>query len=106
MGKSILITAIVLAAGAAHAEPLRYQTSDGQVFSFTGAEIGGLLYPETDPQDWHELLPDCTATQPDGSKGTWEWANGGWRVVYGEKVAVGFPRQEAPMGAPPECLAE
>jgi hypothetical protein len=106
MGKGTLIGALVLAAGAAQADPLEYQTSDGKAFFFAGAEVGGLLYPASDPTDWHELMPDCTALRPDGSKGTWEWANGGWRVMYGDAVAVGFPRQEAPLGSPDACLAQ
>jgi hypothetical protein len=104
MRKAALILNVLLA-GTAHADPLEYQTSDGQIFLFAGAEVGGLLYPATDPQDWHELMPDCTALRPDGEKGTWEWANGGWRVMYGDRVAVGFPRQEAPLGSPPACLS-
>jgi hypothetical protein len=105
MGRGALIITL-LAASAAQADPLEYQTSDGQHYLFVAGKGGGMLYLQSDTQDWHELLPDCSALRADGTLGTWEWANGGWRVVYGEKVAVGFPRQEAPMGAPPECLAE
>ncbi len=45
------------------------------------------------------LLPACTAHSPEFGTGRWNWANGGFRVLFPEGQIL-FPRQEPPLADP------
>ena len=45
------------------------------------------------------LLPSCTARSDRLGRGRWNWANGGFRVVFPGATFL-FPRQEPPLADP------
>lgn len=96
----VLMSCVACLPGFASAGALEYSTSDGRVFLYAGAEVDGVLYPDTDPTDVYTLNPDCTVTHDTLGAGEWHFANGGWVVEFGGEVKLGFPRQEPPMDVP------
>ena len=95
--KRLLIACLICLPSLARAEADTYATSDGRVFLFAGAEVDGVLYPDTDPTDVYTLNPDCTVTHDTLGAGEWHFANGGWVIEFAGEVKLGFPRQAPPM---------
>ncbi|HEY0117033.1 MAG TPA: hypothetical protein VGB54_15080 [Allosphingosinicella sp.] len=77
-----------------------YEDGDGQVwrasFNANGAVLrlrGATIY----------LGRGCDAYSPQYGRGRWEWANGGFLVVFRGGRRVGFPRQEIDAGQGGNC---
>lgn len=98
--KHLLIASLAICPTLAAAGAVTYATADGRVFIFAGADVDGVLYPETDPTDVYTLNPECTVTHDDLGAGQWRFANGGWVVEFDGAVTLSFPRQEPPMDVP------
>ena len=51
------------------------------------------------------LRSDCRAESPAFGEGRWEWANGGFVVIFDGDYRIGFPRQEIDAGQGERCRA-
>lgn len=103
--------ALILLAGAAQAEEVRYLSSSGWMFTAETNADGAVLTSVQDyafftnagaASSW-DVRPftiymgtGCDTASPDFGEGEWSWANGGWVLNVGE-FALAFPRQDAPV---------
>lgn len=66
-------------------------SSDSVVYSVTYNKNGAVLASTSDEKVY--LGKDCDSFSKKHGKGTWGWANGGFKVMFNNKD-IGFPRQE------------
>lgn len=67
------------------------QSSDNVVYSVTYNKNGAVLASPSGKKVY--LGKDCDSFSKKHGKGTWGWANGGFKVTFKNK-GIGFPRQE------------
>ncbi|MGL5009827.1 MAG: hypothetical protein ACRC6I_08085 [Paracoccaceae bacterium] len=84
----------------AWAETYPYQESGGGLYDLVVEEEQALLISQSDKADMFTVNTTCQAFHPVHGEGTWDYGNGGWRIVINGAVVAGFPRQEAPLTAP------
>lgn len=48
---------------------------------------------------------DCDAYSDRFGAGSWEWANGGFSVIFADET-IGFPRQDHPVELPSGCWSQ
>lgn len=72
----------------------KYVTHEGtgERYLITLNENGAVLKSENDVL---YLGNSCDAMSPRHGRGTWGWANGGWRVEFSDST-IGFPRKDPP----------
>jgi hypothetical protein len=95
MGVGVLTLLVLAWLQGAGAEPTVLDAEGHSWTAFPHAEGIGLR----SPLDSFVLLPSCTARSGQYGKGTWSWANGGFRVLFPAKT-FRFPRQEPPLEDP------
>jgi hypothetical protein len=101
------ITTSILLAGAAlmGAQPAdqspSFEDGEGQAWRVVRSNSGIVLVGAV--TNIH-LGRDCKAGSPRYGVGTWEWANGGFVIIFGE-TRIGFPRQEIDIGQGERCRA-
>jgi hypothetical protein len=96
--KRLLPLLLLLAqpAAALSVERVKYISGDNVIFVWDITSQGVVfVVPQDTPEDFFELLPDCTARNLALGTGTWGYANGGWLMQFADR-SIGFPRQEPP----------
>lgn len=88
-------------ASPAVAQTTRYQDGGGRAWDAIRSESGLVL--ATRGATIH-LSRDCKAVSARYGDGRWEWANGGFAIVFGEQ-RIGFPGQEIEVGQGQACRA-
>ena len=95
------LAVVTLAASPAAAQGTRYQDGGGRAWDAIRSESGLVL--ATRGATIH-LSRDCKAVSARYGDGRWEWANGGFAIVFGEQ-RIGFASQEIDVGQGQACRA-
>ncbi len=99
----ILLASVVLAAPvAAGAEPPveTCQDANGRVWRRVGGTVDSVVLGRRGVR--MELHSTCVAESNRFGVGRWEWANGGFIVIF-RRARIGFPRQEIDAGQGSGC---
>ncbi len=117
MKLACILTAFTMSSMQASAQSANYVSSFGDEYSLATNENGVVLrsiYPKAwfienganshveKGYDVIYLGKTCDAYHKVFGKGSWDWANGGFRVVF-DKILFGFPRQELNAGIGMNC---